>query len=143
MDEVHGASADVLAAVDRAIPELVPPRSIDQAEALSHAGERLIPHLARITTFRTPNELQAVIRAAALIGGPAAFDLTVDIVRNNLDFIKNNISNNDRLASEFMRSWQYFDPDAYAEKVLASLNLSNLVVSGQKLFQELPKVPVI
>ena len=89
LDEIHGADPDALAAVERTIPELVPPRSMDQAEALSHAGKRLIPHLARVNVFTKPNELQATVRAAALIGGPSALNLLADITRQNIDFIKN------------------------------------------------------
>jgi len=46
LDEIHGVEREVMDAVYRSIQDLIPPRSLDQAEALSHAGERLLPLLA-------------------------------------------------------------------------------------------------
>lgn len=139
LDEIHGADSDVLAAVERAIPELIPPRSMDQAEALSHAGDRLIPHLARVQVFTKINELEATVRAATLIGGPNALHLISDIARANRELI----SRGTAVAAEFMRSWNYFEPENYAERVLAPLEPRYLQINHARLLPALRKIPTL
>ena len=139
LDEIHGADPDALTAVERAIPELIPPRSHDQAEALSHAGKRLIPHLARLTVFTKPNELNAVVRAAALIGGPSALDLLANIVQRNIEFIKSNNGPGDQL----VRSWPYFELHSYAERILRPLQLKHLGVFDERQLAEIGRLPTV
>lgn len=140
LDEIHGADPETLAAVDRAIPELVPPRSMDQAEALSHAGTRLIPHLARVKVFTKPNELEAVVRTAALIGGPSALDLLADIAQQNIGFINSDEGPGDH---EFTRSWPYFEPTLYAERIMHGLEPQYLRVTDERLLPEIRRLPTV
>jgi hypothetical protein len=140
LDEIHGADPDALAAVERAIPELVPPRSMDQAEALSHAGKRLIPHLARIKVFTKPNELRAAVRAAALIGGPSALDLLADITQENIEFIKSDEGPGEY---EFVRCWPYFEPASYAERILRPIEPKYVTIFDERLLLEIWRLPTI
>ena len=141
LDEIHGADPDALTAVERAIPELVPPRSLDQAEALSHAGKRLIPHLARVKVFTNQNELGATVHAAALIGGPSALNLLADIAQTNYEFIKRLETRG--LTQEFIRSWPYFPSASYAERVLRPLQLEYLEISDERLLTEIRRFPTV
>jgi NACHT domain len=140
LDEIHGADPDVLAAVERVIPELVPPRSIDQAEALSHAGKRLIPHLARVKVFTKPNELRAVVRAAALIGGPSALNLLDDITQQNIEFIKSDEGSGE---GEFVQCWPYFEAASYAERILRPIGPKHLTIADERLLPEIRRLPTI
>ena len=126
LDEIQAADSRVLTDVEHTIPELLPPRNMDQAEALSHAGERLIPHLARVDKFRGVKQIPPVIRAAALIGGPNSFKLIADITHRYQYLIVDTSSARDALVDEFTRAWPYFDPDLYAMKVLNNIRLNNL-----------------
>jgi predicted NACHT family NTPase len=113
LDEIRDADPDVLAEIDRVIPELLPPRDMDQAEALSHAGERLLPHLERATAGAADQQLLPVIRAAALIGGPRALNLIATIAARpgGTEQIR------DVRRAELARARLYFDPRRYGELV--------------------------
>ncbi len=128
LDEVRGADPKLLAEIDRAIPELLPPRTIEQAEALSHAGEGLIPHLAIQISGMTGEEALSTIRAASLIGGPEALSLVSRVAFKWKDKI--NHRNSAWLRAELMRAWQYFDPKLYAFRVLAPIQINRVTVTG-------------
>jgi hypothetical protein len=150
LDEIRGATHEILADIERALPELVPPRSMDEAEALSHAGERLIPHLARVIpqavqtkTFRDVGELPMIIRAATLIGGPDAFNLIIEIARHSRARIASYYNDNQVLVNEFTRAWQYFEPVSYAENVIFPLGIHDVRVTDWRLLGVVAKAQTI
>ena len=65
LDAVRSVDATVRTKAETVIPDLLPPRSMEQAEQLSKAGEPLIPPLARNWT-RDTRKAPETIRAAAL-----------------------------------------------------------------------------
>jgi hypothetical protein len=91
-------------------------RDMDQAEALSHAGERLLPHLERAIARVDEQQLLPVIRAAALIGGPRALNLIAAIAARpaGTEAIR------DVRQAELTRARLYFDPRRYGELVFPS-----------------------
>jgi hypothetical protein len=150
LDEIRGATHEILADIERALPELVPPRSMDEAEALSHAGERLIPHLARAIphvvqtkTFRDAGELPMIIRAATLIGGQDAFNLITEIAQHSKERIANSYSALQALRNEFTRAWQYFEPILYAERIIFPLGIHDVRVTDWRLLEVVAKAPTI
>jgi TIR domain/NACHT domain len=129
LGEIRHADPDVLADIDRAIPELLPPRSLDQAEAFSDAGDEMIPYLARTIRVANVDQLPMVIRAASLISGPDAFDLIAAVAQMSRISIGTARPFADEtpeiraLREELIRAAQYFDRDAYEEKVLTPLDI--------------------
>jgi predicted ATPase len=132
MEEVISAEPGVLADVHDAVPELLPPRTIDEAEALSHVGERLLPLLERHPP-RTSAETDAAIRAATLIGGPEAMRVIAGLSQDA-------VAGGRR---ELTRAWLYFDGFEFAEKVMAPAGLKHLTLEQMSLLPYLPKVPSI
>ena len=143
LSEVRGATPEILADVERVLPQLVPPRSIDQAESLSRAGKRLLPHLAQRTTFGNFRQLLPVIRAATIIGGPDAFNLITVIAEANKGRLADSPEAYRALSEEFMRAWQYFDPIPYAEKVIFPLGIYEVRVTDWPLLEVIAKAPAI
>ena len=101
--------------VESIIPDLLPPRSMDQAEQMAAAGEELIPLLTAHWS-RNPQNAPETIRAASLVGGSAALNLIRDI---NVHFGTSDLD------TELTRAWQYFDSDDYARQVLSARPISN------------------
>lgn len=132
MEEVISADPKVIADVHDVIPELLPPRSTAQAEALSHVGERLLPLLEQQPP-RTLNEKVAAIRAVALIGGPEAMRVIAGLGKD-ADW---------QVGQELTRAWLYFDGPEFAEKVLAPARVERLDLDQISLLPSLPKVPSI
>jgi hypothetical protein len=129
LGEVGGADPRVLADIEGVIPELLPPRSLDQAEALSDAGDEMIPYLARTIRLANVDQLPPVIRAASLIGGADAFDLIAAVAQMSRISIGTSRPFDDETAAiralrdEFIRAAEYFDRDTYKEKVLGPLGI--------------------
>ncbi|RSM43358.1 NACHT domain-containing protein [Amycolatopsis balhimycina DSM 5908] len=86
---------------------LIPPNSSDVADALAAAGEFVLDLL--VGCEPEPAQVPFLIHAAALIGGPAALDL---IARHRR-------SNDPRVVSELLAADAQFEPEEYAERVLA------------------------
>jgi hypothetical protein len=118
LDEIRAADPRVLADIDKAIPELLPPRDMDQAEQLSHAGERLISYLAKLA-FADEQEMLPTIRAVSLIGGPTAYALLKDLALQ-IRSLSSNLRHSckGQVPTEFVRAWRYFDPDQFATDIV-------------------------
>ena len=132
MEEVISADPNVIADVHDIVPELLPPRSTTQAEALSHIGERLLPLLEQHPP-RTLDEKITVIRAATLIGGREAMRVIAGLAEN-ADL---------PVQLELKRAWLYFDGLEFAEKVMALADVNTLELDQISLLAYLPKMPSI
>jgi hypothetical protein len=95
---------------------------MEQAEQLSKAGERLVPALAQHWTLDLEKASETV-RAASLVGGPAALDLIEQVVG------KVRAARPGAFDSEVSRAWQYFDIDEYARRVLVRLRPAAILVA--------------
>jgi hypothetical protein len=111
IQEVRSLDPSLRLEVESIIPGLLPPRSMEQAEQLSASGEPLLPLLASRWS-RDRGKAEETIRAASLIGGPAAMNLIRDVARQK--------AVSPSVGYEVCRAWQYFDPDDFAQRVLAS-----------------------
>jgi hypothetical protein len=121
LEEVRSLDSKWQHAIEEKIPSLLPPESMDEAEQLSKAGERLIPLL---TQYASKTRLRRdfrpwIIRAASLVGGPEALDL-IGNVATNLSVRS--------MQTEVLRAWQYFNPDEYERRVLKHMNLDSIFV---------------
>jgi NACHT domain len=122
LQEIRSVDLEVRRQVEDMIPSLLPPRSMEQAEQLSSAGEGLIPVLAQ-HWWRELGRAPETIRAASLVGGPEALDLIKQVFAN--------CGNEDSaLRAEIARAWQYFDADDYARHVLVPARPEELVVEN-------------
>ena len=133
LDEIRGADPAVLRAIDRSIPELIPPRSMDEAEALSHAGERLLPYLrSKVERFGT-TAARTSIRAASLIGGSQAMDLIEAIALHT----RPRGENRSAVQEELVRSWDYFSGVGYLKRVAMAGNLREIDIDSAWKLTEL------
>lgn len=145
MAEMRSASPEVLAALDRAIPRLLPPRSIEDAEMLSHAGPRIVPLLEKLKLVKS-NQKAATIRTAALIGGYEALKLIANIAStwaDEEDDFADVYLDPGEFYSELMRAWQYFDPARYVAEVLAGSGIPSITVQDMRLLQHLVNMPAV
>jgi NACHT domain len=142
LDEVRYADHTVLKQIENAIPELLPPRYMAQAEALSHAGgDRLIPQLVAATKTANPHDYPFIIRAAALTGGPGALDL-LTTVAGTLHGLLHLLPWPTEM-QEFMRAWSYFDPEQYAEKVITALDTASVDVADLRCLRGVSRAPSV
>lgn len=143
--EVRSADPDVLAALDRAIQKLVPPRSIDEAEVLSAAGESIIPFLAKLRRSSSV-ENAAIVRTASLVGGSRAVRLIANIAKRHEfddgEGISTYIDSGD-FYGELMRAWEYFDPSEYATVVLAPSAIEAITVQDTRLLRFAHQLPSV
>lgn len=139
LDEIRHADRQVLEQIEDAIPDLLPPGDMTEAEALSHAGgDRLIPHLAAAGRNCVPTYLPFVIRAAALTGGAQALNLMASLA----DVVGNGFYGHDLPAiPEFMRAWSYFDVERYAEAVIETLGVTDVEITDLRCLKGLHKAP--
>jgi hypothetical protein len=106
---------------------------MDQAEQLAAAGEPLVPLLTRHWS-RDPVHANETIRAASLIGGPAAMDLIRELASS--DGVRS-------IGEELGRAWQYFNVDDFAQSVLAAGQAKRVTISSARFLRALAQVPSI
>jgi hypothetical protein len=124
LQEIRSLDPGLRRDVEMLIPDLLPPRSMEQAEQLSAAGELLIPLLVSYWSGSTGREkAPEIIRAASLIGGTAAMNLIRDVI------VHLEVSEADTDA-ELSRAWQYFDADDYVQTVLAASKTRTLLITN-------------
>ncbi|MEU5549845.1 NACHT domain-containing protein [Micromonospora sp. NPDC047793] len=117
--------------VHKATAKLLPPNTMTTARLLARAGAFTLDLLAQ-SEPRTANEATATIRAAAEIADPAGLALLARFGRDRRRSVQR----------ELLRAWRRFDPDEYAQKVLADLPFDNgrLEVDDPNLTSALPRL---
>ncbi|MFD7952041.1 NACHT domain-containing protein [Streptomyces ardesiacus] len=98
---------DIYSRVREITAELIPPRRIIDAKELASAGEMVIPLIP--DRRLSANEAAATIRMAAIVGGDGALSLISRYARDKRVTVQR----------ELRQSWEYFDAEEYAEKVLS------------------------
>ncbi|MFI5591183.1 NACHT domain-containing protein [Amycolatopsis sp. NPDC051758] len=113
---------DLRAAIKLRTSSLVPPETFEVAERLAAAGEFVLDLLAG----PVPADLEsaaATVRAAALIGGPAALELLTGYSGQVEPIV----------VEELVKARERFDPAEFAERVLADCVLPNGCLSVSHL----------
>ncbi|MCX4388006.1 NACHT domain-containing protein [Micromonospora peucetia] len=109
---------EVAAAARQAVSAVLPPRSVAEAELLPGLGEALLPWLD-VRDDMSAAVVEACVSAAAQIGGPEALNT---IARHSQS------ARGREVAQVFVDNWGYFEPSAYAAKVLRNVDLSQRLV---------------
>lgn len=112
--------------VEACADDLVPPHDVVSARSLSNVGEPILDRLPRTLTGLTSAAARAVVRTAWLVNGPPALDLLTGYGKDPRQNVQ----------EELAKGWEYFDPDVYAQRVLADAPLidGHLNASPRLLF---------
>jgi NACHT domain len=140
LDEIRGAEPDALRDAERAISELVPPRTFDEAELLSRAGQRVLPYLARDQHLADEKAYPLVVRVLSLIGGGEALYLIESITRANISMLRT--SDIDSLG-ELDNAMEYFDFGLFTEKVVSQFELKEVSIGDPRLLPVLGKLTTV
>jgi hypothetical protein len=111
--------------VESCVAMLVPPRNSADVRRLAAAGEEILRWLPETLKGLSENRAVASVEAAWLINGPRAMDVLARYATDPRA----------RVQEELIAAWNYFEPHAYAERVLTEaplldgrLQLSNPVL---------------
>ncbi|MGK3203294.1 NACHT N-terminal Helical domain 1-containing protein [Amycolatopsis sp. MEPSY49] len=113
METATQLSRDVHDRLLACLREVIPPQSYTEARVLAMVGEQLLPLLR--TSRLTVAAARATVRAAALVAGRRALPVLAALARQA----------GPTVVRELVRSWTYFDPEAFAEEVMAHAPLPN------------------
>jgi hypothetical protein len=94
---------------------LVPPRGVREVASLAAIGPSLIDYLPATTAGLSPASARATVRSVVLSGS----DQSIDRLSSY------SVDGRVEVQSELLAGWRYFDPQAYAERVLAEAPLVN------------------
>ncbi|WP_250034968.1 NACHT domain-containing protein [Paractinoplanes maris] len=101
-----------------AVALVLPPRSLDEADAVAAFGDHIVTWLAHYEAD-TPEVLNACIHTAVRVGSPRAMAVLSRYSRLPMTV---------KLTGALIGAWPRFDVRSYAEQVLANLDLANLTV---------------
>jgi hypothetical protein len=110
----------------------LPPRSVAEARSLAAVGEPLLTELPVDLRELSEAQAAATVRAVALVNGPSAL---ATLARYSTD-------PRPRVQQQLIAVWQYFDPDAYADQVLADAPLDHgqAKIENPTLLPALPRL---
>ncbi|MEV0405897.1 NACHT domain-containing protein [Actinoallomurus sp. NPDC050550] len=125
LETLPAIPVELRGAIDTCLDDLVPPRDLASARSLSNVGETILDRLPRSLDGLTPAAARAVVRTAWLVNGPRAIDVLTGYGTDPRAPVQ----------EELVKGWEYFDPDAYARRVLADTPLvdGRLVVPAPRL----------
>lgn len=94
---------------------LVPPRDLRETQSLASVGPRLLRYLPETTDGLSEAAAAATVRAATLTAGDDALPLLRGYAQDSREKVQKQLS----------EAWQYFDPERFADEVLADSPLWN------------------
>ncbi|MFD7652470.1 NACHT domain-containing protein [Actinosynnema sp. NPDC059797] len=110
LETVRDVDPEVRARIDAVIEDkLVPPRSLRETQSLASIGHRVLRHLPTSLDGLSEAQAAATVRAAALTGAIEAIPLLARYAGDTRD----------KVQKELERGGQFFEPERYAEEVLA------------------------
>ncbi|MGW5647632.1 NACHT domain-containing protein [Saccharopolyspora sp. NPDC003752] len=121
--------------LEAAIGSLVPPRNTRESQSLATVGEALLSYLPERTGELSAAQAVACVRTAALINGPAALERLAEYA----------VDPRGEVQDEIAAAWELFEPQAFAERVLAHapLNGGHLAVRNLDQLPHLAKVAAL
>jgi hypothetical protein len=99
--------------VERCVARLVPPRNATEARRLASAGEDVLRYLPESLEGLSEAQAVATVQTAWLVNGPRAMETLSRYAIDPRPMVQ----------KELVTAWDYFDPRAYAERVLADAPL--------------------
>ncbi|MFE2440593.1 NACHT domain-containing protein [Streptomyces sp. NPDC059426] len=118
LETMESVPEGLAARLDENLGVLVPPRRRKDAVSLAAVGDPVLSRLPRSLDGLTDAAAKAAVRTAALIGGESALDV--------LDAYA--AAQRDGAYQELADAWEYFDPDDYAQRVLARFPLERVTL---------------
>jgi hypothetical protein len=116
LETVRDIAPAVSARVDAMVRQnLAPPRSLNETGTLMAIGPRILRYLPDSLEGLSTAKAQAAVRAAALAGTADALPLLAAYAQDPRAVVH----------EELEMAWRYFDPERYAEVVLANSPLDN------------------
>ncbi|RSM62941.1 ATP-binding protein [Amycolatopsis sp. WAC 01376] len=116
LETVSNIDPAVIERVEHVIREhLVPPRDLRETQSLASVGPRLLRYLPETTGELSEAAAAATVRAATLTAGDDALQLLRGYAQDPREKVQNQLS----------EAWQYFDPERFADEVLADSPLWN------------------
>ncbi|AWT45690.1 MULTISPECIES: NACHT domain-containing protein [Streptomyces] len=112
-ETVPEVSQELGARLDEAVERLLPPRRETDPVALAAVGVSLLRKLPRTLSGLTEKAAARTVETVALIGGEEALALLAGYIDDTRDDV----------VSALIKSWRYFDADAYAHRVLSRMPL--------------------
>ena len=131
LETSHQLDSKILADVEAVAAELLPPRTMRDAEALAVGGDFILDLLVN-RPIRGARQAAATIRLASLVGGEKA-----------LEIISGCASRAGRIVvNELRRAWLRFEPEVYARRVLDGVTIDSMIVTDPALLPVLhyPKI---
>ncbi|WP_433266982.1 NACHT domain-containing protein [Actinosynnema sp. CS-041913] len=126
LETVRDVAPEVSARVDTMVErKLVPPRGLSETASLASIGHRVLRYLPKSLDELSEAKAVATVRAAALTGTVDALPLLAGYARDPRSTVQ----------MELGRAWHYFDPERFAEDVLANSPLNNgrLTITSRRL----------
>lgn len=116
LETVRDVDADVHDRIDAIIRDkLVPPRSKKETTSLATIGHRVLRYLPTSLDELSDAAASATVRSAALVGSPEAMMRLAGYARDSRENVQ----------EALLDAWLNFDPERYAEEVLADAPLDN------------------
>ncbi|MBB5852389.1 NACHT domain-containing protein [Amycolatopsis umgeniensis] len=126
LETVSNVDPAVIERVEQVIREhLVPPRDLRETRSLASVGPRLLRYLPETTDGLSEAAAAATVRAATLTAGDDALRLLRSYAQDSRESVQ----------EQLREAWQYFDPERFADEVLADSPLWNgkIVVTAGRL----------
>ncbi|MEV8443964.1 NACHT domain-containing protein [Actinosynnema sp. NPDC051121] len=130
LETVTDVDAEVHQRIDQVTRDhLVPPRSVKETRSLASIGHRLLRYLPETLDGLSEAAAAATTRAVALTGGADAIPRLARYAQDP----------NPAVQREVAQAWEYFDPERYAQEVLADAPLHDgyLRVTAARLLKHL------
>jgi hypothetical protein len=113
LETVPALEPVLLRDIQRKIMPLLPPHTKEESRFLSAIGEPLLRFLPPATGLLREPEAVATVYAAAMVNGSAALATLARYAQDGREHVQR----------ELVASWGYFDPEFYAQRVLADAPL--------------------
>jgi NACHT conflict system protein/NACHT domain-containing protein len=136
LETVRDIAPEVSTRVDTMVREnLIPPRSVNETGSLIAIGHRVLRYLPENLEDLSRAKAVAAVRAAALSGTADALPLLASYAQDSRSAVQR----------EVQSAWRYFDPERFAEAVLADSPLDNgeLLVSSRKHMPYVRHLPAV
>lgn len=112
-ESLRDLPSEVLSRLDECIKTLVPPRNVKESRSLATVGESILTMLPEKVVGLTTAQARACVQTATLTNGPSAVAKLAGYVEDGRPQVQ----------EALIESWQYFDPEIYANSILANAAL--------------------